>query len=46
VRLLNVRRFQKKAEELPSAKPDEILMTFQELWDNIIFEEFQMVFES
>jgi hypothetical protein len=25
---------------------NEILMAFQELWDNIPFEEFQMVFES
>jgi hypothetical protein len=25
---------------------NEILMAFQELWDNIPFEKFQMVFES
>jgi hypothetical protein len=26
--------------------PEEILTVFQELWDNIVFEELQMVFES
>jgi hypothetical protein len=26
--------------------PQEILTRFQELWDNITFEELQMVFES
>jgi hypothetical protein len=26
--------------------PEEILTTFQELWDNITFEEHEMVFES
>jgi hypothetical protein len=26
--------------------PEEIFRTFQELWDDIIFEELQMVFES
>jgi hypothetical protein len=26
--------------------PEEILTEFQEFWDNITFEELQMVFES
>jgi hypothetical protein len=28
------------------ARPEEILTAFQELWDNITFEEFQMAFKS
>jgi hypothetical protein len=35
-----------KDRYLQSQGPEENLMAFQELWDNITFEELQMTFES
>jgi hypothetical protein len=38
--------FKRKLKDRSLQDPEEILTAFQELWDNIIFEKFQMVFES
>jgi hypothetical protein len=46
VGLLNHQRFQRKLKDRHLQDPKEILMTFQELWDKITFEELQAVFES
>jgi hypothetical protein len=38
--------FKEKVKDRHMQGPEEILMTFQKLWDNFTFEEPQMVFES
>jgi hypothetical protein len=38
--------FKGKLKDCHSQSPEEILMVFQKLWDNISFEELQTVFES
>jgi hypothetical protein len=38
--------FKGKLKERHPHGPEEILMEFQDLWDKIVFEELQMVFES
>jgi hypothetical protein len=38
--------FKRKQEDCDLQDPEELLTEFQELWDNITFEELQMVFES
>jgi hypothetical protein len=37
--------FKRKLNDCHLHGPEEILTTFQELWDNITFEELQVVFE-
>jgi hypothetical protein len=37
--------FSGKLKDCHLQGPEEILMAFQELWDNITFEELQMIFE-
>jgi hypothetical protein len=40
------RDFKVKLKDCDLQGPEEILMAFQELWDNITFEELQMASES